>query len=319
MSKKSVFIETNSPNIVIDQVDNYSAWKELFDETYLQDQKEVLGDATDFFSISLQEKSEHPVELQISSQNVDSKIVIGFTLSEAQSVEVIEHINALTSLDLHVFVFVNKHAQITYTSLQRGAEKDVQHVKRKAYLYEHASITWNDIQVGSRKNTASIENYLMHDYAEANTYGIFSASKHQEYDLYHATHHIGKHTKSILKTRGVIDDNARVTYRSLINIEKTASGAQGKQKERTISLSKDATIYAIPDLDAKRNDISCSHGVSTRSVDSNTLFYLQSRGIERKEAINHAIHAHVDPILSKIPISIQPYVSGLIRKEYAYE
>ena len=49
-------------------------------------------------------------------------------------------------------------------------------------------------------------------------------------------------------------------------------------------LSSTATVHSNPQLEIYNNDVKCSHGSTTGQLDSEMLFYLQSRGINLEQA-----------------------------------
>ena len=49
-------------------------------------------------------------------------------------------------------------------------------------------------------------------------------------------------------------------------------------------LSSTATVHSNPQLEIYNNDVKCSHGSTTGQLDSEMLFYLQSRGINLERA-----------------------------------
>ena len=41
---------------------------------------------------------------------------------------------------------------------------------------------------------------------------------------------------------------------------------------------------AMPTLEIRADDVECSHGAAVADLDENSMFYLSSRGIDRREA-----------------------------------
>ena len=65
-------------------------------------------------------------------------------------------------------------------------------------------------------------------------------------------------------------------------------------------LSNQAKINSNPQLEIYADDVKCSHGSTTGKIDENALFYLQSRGINRTDAIELMMQSFANDIFSKI-------------------
>ena len=94
--------------------------------------------------------------------------------------------------------------------------------------------------------------------------------------------------------RGVV--KGRATFAGSIHIPK-GSSSKAKQMNKTILL--DGEMNAKPELEILHDDVECSHGATIGSIDESQLFYLQSRGIDRKKATNILIKAFIEDIIPK--------------------
>jgi Fe-S cluster assembly protein SufD len=66
-------------------------------------------------------------------------------------------------------------------------------------------------------------------------------------------------------------------------------------------LSTDARADSIPMLEIEANDVRCTHGSTTSSVDTEELFYLQSRGLPRDEAYRLIVEGFFSPVVDRVP------------------
>lgn len=116
-------------------------------------------------------------------------------------------------------------------------------------------------------------------------------------DTSQTVRHIVNNTSSNLITRGVLDGNTKGFYRATIDIAHGAVGCSGHQDEKTILLSDNARMMAVPALEIANQDVSASHAVATTRLKPEDLFYVQSRGMSESEARNTMIRAHLSPVL----------------------
>ena len=72
-----------------------------------------------------------------------------------------------------------------------------------------------------------------------------------------------------------------------------------------------------PELEIYADDVKCSHGSTTGQIDEEAIFYLQSRGISKRNAINLMINAFAKDALEKISIEpLQDYIDKRIEERF---
>ena len=57
----------------------------------------------------------------------------------------------------------------------------------------------------------------------------------------------------------------------------------------------------IPELEIMNNEVRCTHGATVGKVDPEEVFYLESRGLDRSDAVRLIVTGFVSPILDHIP------------------
>ena len=67
-------------------------------------------------------------------------------------------------------------------------------------------------------------------------------------------------------------------------------------------LSEHAKADAIPNLEIENNEVRCGHAASVGPVDEEALFYLQSRGISRREAERLIVFGFFQEVLDRVDL-----------------
>ena len=81
-------------------------------------------------------------------------------------------------------------------------------------------------------------------------------------------------------------------------------------------IGEKATINAKPQLEIFADDVKCSHGCTIGQLDDKALFYLQSRGIPKKEAKALLLFAFGNDVVERIKIpSLKTRISKLIAEK----
>jgi Fe-S cluster assembly protein SufD len=130
----------------------------------------------------------------------------------------------------------------------------------------------------------STHHYLGGEGAESHSYGLYLSDKFQHVDNYVNVDHAFPHCTSNQLFKGVLDDMATGAFNGRIYVHKNAQGTIAYQKNNNILLTDDAKMDTKPQLEIYADDVKCSHGATVGQLDDDALFYLQSRGINKREA-----------------------------------
>jgi Fe-S cluster assembly protein SufD len=130
----------------------------------------------------------------------------------------------------------------------------------------------------------STHHFLGGEGAECTSYGLYLADKFQHVDNYVNVDHAYPNCTSNQLFKGVMDDMATGAFNGRIYVHKNAQGTLAYQKNNNILLTDDAKMDTKPQLEIYADDVKCSHGATVGQLDDDALFYLQSRGINKREA-----------------------------------
>jgi Fe-S cluster assembly protein SufD len=114
----------------------------------------------------------------------------------------------------------------------------------------------------------------------------------------HAKPHCGSHELY----KGILSDHSRAVFNGKIIVRPDAQKTDAKQTNKALLLSDDAQINTKPQLEIFANDVKCTHGAAVGQLDEDAIFYLRSRGLDRRQARDMLIHAFAGDVLSRIRI-----------------
>jgi len=112
--------------------------------------------------------------------------------------------------------------------------------------------------------------------------------------------HYPPKTKASFSVISAMFDNSSVKYAGNIIIEKDSEKTDSSLTHKTILLSENATVETTPSLEIKTDDVSAGHSVSTGKPDEEMLYYLSSRGIDRKTATNLMVKGFLENALKLV-------------------
>ena len=132
--------------------------------------------------------------------------------------------------------------------------------------------------------------------------GITIIGDKQHVDHYTLVHHAAPNCESFQDYKGIFSDNATGVFNGKIFVEKEAQKTNAFQKSNNILLGNKSTINAKPQLEIFADDVKCSHGCTIGQLDETAMFYMQQRGIPKKEAKALLMYAFSNAVIESIKI-----------------
>ena len=165
-----------------------------------------------------------------------------------------------------------------------------------------ASVTSRSVLVGAALARSETHVALAGEGASIVLDGLFVGGANQHMDNRTVIDHIKPHCESYELYKGILDDNARGIFDGRIIVRPDAQKTVSKQENRNLLLSETAVIDSKPTLEIHNDDVKCNHGSTIGQIDTEQLFYLQSRGIDEEEARNLLVYAFASQIVDRMKI-----------------
>jgi Fe-S cluster assembly protein SufD len=175
-------------------------------------------------------------------------------------------------------------ASLNHALIFEQQTDDTLHYTHGCSLDNGAALNMVATSVGSGRVKANLSGNLTGERArsEIRTFAVVRGAT--ELDFHGRQHHMAPKTLSDMKSRSVLLDKGVSSVTGLIRIEEDARDCEAYQIARNLMLSEKAEATAIPELEIHNNDVTCSHGAATGTLDADQLFYLQSRGLSKGAA-----------------------------------
>ena len=141
--------------------------------------------------------------------------------------------------------------------------------------------------------------------------GITIIEGKQHVDHHTLVHHIEPNCESHQDYKGIYDERSTAVFNGKVVVEKEAQKTNAYQQNNNVLVSDKATINAKPQLEIFADDVKCSHGCTIGQLDEDALFYMQQRGIPKKEAKALLMYAFANTVLESVKI---PEVKQRINK-----
>ncbi len=198
-------------------------------------------------------------------------------------------------------IHVGPNSRLQFVELQSFGKNVWNFSNERARVEANGSIEWTFGAIGSKvtKNFTDLD--LAGEGAVGKMSGFYFTDGSQHLDHDTQQNHLAPHTTSDLLFKGALLENSHSIWQGMIYVAPNAQKTDGYQSNRNLVLSKNAHADSIPGLEILADDVRCTHGATVGKIDQEEVFYLQSRGIPKKEAERLIVEGFFDPIMQRIP------------------
>jgi Fe-S cluster assembly protein SufD len=199
-------------------------------------------------------------------------------------------------------IFANKRAVVDYYKIQNDTENssliDSTYVSQK--MQSVASV--NTFSFGGKLTRNNLEFYHEGEGITSNLNGITILNKKQHVDNTTLVKHKFPNCESHELYKGIYYDKSSGVFNGKVIVKHDAQKTNAFQQNNNILIDDGATINSKPQLEIFADDVKCSHGCTIGQLDETALFYMQSRGIPKKEARALLLYAFGNDVVEKIKI-----------------
>ena len=210
-------------------------------------------------------------------------------------------------------VVAHEGAQINYSSITNQPGKKRGTILRRGLTYRDSLINWNVAAMDEADVYHDNTTNILGDGSEANLKIVTLGVKEQKTYFNSEVVNQGLSSKGDILQHGVLLDRSHIVFNGVGFIVKGATGSNAYQSSRMLTLSSEAKADANPMLLIDENDVMAGHGASLGRIDEEQLYYLQSRGLTRKESSRLLVHGFLSPVISELTVDkIKELVTVLI-------
>lgn len=265
-----------------------------------------------------------PIEILHFSTGNEASLLLQprnlIVVEENAEVQIIERHQSLTSNDTLTNavteIFAAKSAIVDFYKIQNDAATasliDNTYVDQK----DKSVVNVHTFSFGGKLTRNNLNFYQNGEYIDSTMNGVTILGEKQHVDHYTLVHHMQPNCESHQDYKGIYGDSSTGVFNGKIIVDKIAQKTNAFQKNNNILISDKASINSKPQLEIFADDVKCSHGCTIGQLDEDALFYLQSRGIPKKEARALLMYAFANNVLSTVRIpELKARINKLIAKK----
>ena len=256
----------------------------------------------------------HTTNEKIKSTNINLRL--DFELGENSSLKLIDYFANNTEKN-----FIN-----IFYNFNLRKDSILKNYKIDKFKNDNLKYSFNNIEQGNNSVSETfilsagsdyfkneINCNLNGEYSSAFINGIFSLKENQQHEIRTTINHLVENTKSYQLIKSVLGKNSKSAYQGRIFVNSKAQKTDGYQLSKAILLDETSEFNAKPELEIYADDVKCSHGSASGSLDENSIFYLMSRGLNYQQSKELLINGFLLDVIEKITdLEIKNLIKNII-------
>jgi Fe-S cluster assembly protein SufD len=263
-----------------------------------------------YINIPKSKVADKPIEIMYFSTGSEAALLVQprnlVIVGENSHVQIIERHQCLNEnavlTNSVTEIFAQKRAIVDYYKIQNDELEanliDNTYVSQK----QESHVSVQTFSFGGNLTRNNLNFYHFGERLTSTLNGITIIGDKQHVDHYTLVHHAQPNCESFQDYKGIFSDRSTGVFNGKVYVEKEAQKTNAFQKSNNILLSDKATINAKPQLEIFADDVKCSHGCTVGQLDETALFYMQQRGIPKKEAKALLMYAFSNAVIENIKI-----------------
>ena len=233
--------------------------------------------------------------------------VIEYTINESKS----KFIN-----NVYENIILEKNSKFKNLSIQNNKSEGFFHkfVNNKLFLNSNCS---NLIfSSGLKFNKLDIECDLIEKNCRYDMLSALFLKENEHQEIKTLVNHLATNCISNQKVKNVLSSESKGVYQGKIYVKDVAQKTDAYQLSKALLLDDNAEFNSKPELEIYADDVKCSHGSSSGNIDQDSLHYLMTRGLNRKDSTKLLIKGFLNDITEIIKSStIKKFIENKLEQQ----
>ena len=253
---------------------------------------------------------EKPIEIIYFSTGNEAALMVQprnlVIVGENAHVQIVERHQSLNSnpvlTNSVTEIFAQKRAIVDYYKVQNDVQTanliDNTYIAQK----QESRVAVHTFSFGGNITRNNLNFYHQGERIDSTLKGITIIGDKQHVDHYTLVQHATPNCESHQNYKTILNDSSTGVFNGKIFVEKEAQKTDAFQQNNNILIGDKATINAKPQLEIFADDVKCSHGCTIGQLDESAMFYMQQRGIPKKEAKALLMYAFTSEVTNSVKI-----------------
>jgi Fe-S cluster assembly protein SufD len=263
-----------------------------------------------YINIPKSKVADKPIEIMYFSTGSEAALLVQprnlVIVGENSYVQIIERHQSLNEnpvlTNSVTEIFAQKRAIVDYYKIQNDNHEANLIDNTFVSQQKESHVSVHTFSFGGNLTRNNLNFYHFGERLTSTLNGITIIGEKQHVDHYTLVNHTTPNCESFQDYKGIFSDRSTGVFNGKVYVEKEAQKTNAFQKSNNILLGDKSTINAKPQLEIFADDVKCSHGCTVGQLDESAMFYMQARGIPKKEAKALLMYAFSNAVIENIKI-----------------
>ena len=214
--------------------------------------------------------------------------------SEANFLDLTSYIKENNWTNVFYEVYLEKNSKVRMSNFSLNQSMNLNTSSYNFHLEKEALLEFASINKGNSKKDIRV--FLNGENSKVDIKGMLLSRLIENSDIFCKVTHNAFSSNSKQDWRMISADTSKTSLNGKIKIMKGAKNSSGNFFSKALLLNDKAKAFSKPELEIFEDDVSCSHGSSFGELEKDKVFYLQSRGFSKKEAIEMLVSAFISEL-----------------------
>ena len=197
-------------------------------------------------------------------------------------------------------ITLKKNSKLKNLYLQNNKSEGFFHKFLKSKLFSGSDYSNLIFSSGLKFNKIDIECDLFEENSKCNIMSALFLNHNEHQEIKTRVNHLAPNCQSYQKVKKVLSSESKGIYQGKIYVKDIAQKTNAYQLSKALLLNDNAEFNSKPELEIYADDVKCSHGSTSGSIDENSLYYLMSRGLNREDSTKLLIKGFLSDVLEFI-------------------
>ena len=209
-------------------------------------------------------------------------------------------------------IVLDENSKFRNLYLQNNKSNGFFHKYLKGNLSFNSDYSCFIFSSGLKFNKLDLEFDLLNEKCNCKILSALFLTQKEHHEIKTRVNHLAPNCKSYQKVKNVLNSESKGIFQGKIHVKDIAQKTDAYQLSKALLLTDDAEFDSKPELEIYADDVKCSHGSTSGSVDEDSLHYLMTRGLSRKESTKLVVKGFLNDIVEHIK---NPSIKKFIEKK----
>ena len=239
-------------------------------------------------------------------ENIKSSLVslrLDIDLGKNSSLKVINIFNERSNnnlINIRQKINISENSILEKFILDQNENNNIRYAHTDINLQKNSHLELFILSKGSKFLKNDVICSLNDDHGSIALNGIINLNDTKHHEIKTVINHNEENCKSYQLIKTVLNDQSKSVYQGKIYVNAKAQKTDGYQLSRALLLNQQTEFNAKPELEIYADDVKCSHGSASGSLDENSIFYLMSRGLNYQQSKELLINGFILEVIENI-------------------